>query len=97
MQQHLLKYTLSHTVVFVFQSHKYVVLFLNGMILWKMLVNKMCFVFLKLRTESGLEEFNDSGRKVCLIISLLIYHLQNFAEKNSDPEEYKTWLQKWNI
>ena len=26
-----------------------------------------------------------------------IYHLQNFAEKNSDPEEYKQWLQKWNV
>ena len=26
-----------------------------------------------------------------------IHHLQNFAERNSDPEEYKQWLQKWNI
>ena len=26
-----------------------------------------------------------------------LYHLQNFAEKNSDPEEYKQWLQKWNV
>ena len=26
-----------------------------------------------------------------------LYYLQNFAEKNSDPEEYKQWLQKWNV
>ena len=43
MQQQQLKYTLSHTVVFVFQS-LYVVFFSNGVILRKMLVNIFFFI-----------------------------------------------------
>ena len=26
-----------------------------------------------------------------------IYHLQNFAETHSDPEQYKQWLRRWSV